>query len=182
MRGASVILVLAVGLVASVFVAREGDPPPPVPERLAADRGTPPAAPAARCPQSITVAGHDPLAVDDEVDKVIGPVRIIGLGLYEQDWQALVDEDQWMKAALQLEPGARVTLEIPEAQRAWSQVEYGGRGGDAITLRACSDRPTVFIGGFTIDYAKAPREGRCAELTVWGDGPAQRVKLFESLC
>jgi len=183
MRGASVILVLLSGLVASVFVAQEEDePPPPVPERLAAESGTPPAAPVARCEDSTTAAGpHDPIGLDDEIDKVVGPLRIVGLGLYEADWRAIVDDDQWMKAPALVEPRAAVTLVIPRAQRAWNHVSYGGRGGSAVTLRACARR-TVFAGGFTIDYAKAPREGRCAELIVWGSGPAKRVRLFDSLC
>lgn len=183
MRGATVILVLVLGLVASVFVAREDESPPPPPDRfLPADSSLPPpVAHVARCGDSITVSGHDGIGADDSVDTVVGPLRIFGLGLYEQDWQALVDEDQWLKAAAMVDAGQRVTLEIPPAQRAWNELEWDG-SSDAVTLRACADQPTIWIGGFTIDYANAPREGRCAALIVRGDGPAKRVRLFDDLC
>jgi hypothetical protein len=181
MRGVAVVAVLAVGLVLSVFVAREEKPPPPVPERVASDRGTPPRAPVLTCDDSVTVAGHDPIALDDDLDKVVGPLRIIGLGIYEADWASLVADDQWMKAAAIVDAGARVTLEIPRGQRRWNDLEYGA-SRDAVTLQACDDVGTVWVGGFTIDYARAPKQGRCAELIVRGDGPARRVILFDELC
>jgi hypothetical protein len=148
---------------------------------VVADRGPPPRAPVLRCDDSITVAGHDPIGIDDDIDLVVGPLRIVGLGLYEAEWESLVEEDQWLKAAAMVDPGARVTLEIPRGQRAWNDLEYGA-SRDAVTLRACDDVATVWVGGFTIDYARAPRQGRCAGLIVRSGGARTRVRLFDELC
>jgi hypothetical protein len=146
--------------------------------RAAGVRGLPPRAPVARCRDSITAAGpHDPVFADDETDRVAGPVRFAGLRTYEAEWAALVADDQWLKSIAMLDAGTRVTLEIPREQRDWMRVDYGGRGGRAVTLQACRRRATLFAGGFTIDYAEAPQQGRCAELIVWGD-QERRVPLF----
>lgn len=180
MRGASVVLVLAVGLVASYFLAGEDPPPPPVPERLASERPVPPpGTPVVGCGEAISES--DPLAFDDDVDLVVGPLRIVGIKLYQEDWDALVADDQWMKAAATVEAGASVTLEIPPDQRDWNDLEWGG-SRNRVTLQACDEERTVWIGGFTIDYGEAPREGRCADLLVWAEGRIRRVELFPDLC
>jgi hypothetical protein len=184
MRAAALVLVLLGALVAVLLI--DSDVPPvrepagtPSPTREAAVRGLPPRAPVARCRDSITAAGpHDPILADDEADRVAGPVRFAGLRTYT-DWAYLVREDQWIKTIAMLDAGLRVTLEVPREQREWMRVDYGGRGGRAVTLRACRRQATAYAGGFTIDYAKAPQQGRCAELIVWGE-QAQRVRLFEA--
>jgi len=45
---------------------------------------------------------------------------------------------------------------------------------------ACRSGPTFFSGGFEIDYAEAPQQGRCAELIVWvkGEQEPHRVRLL----
>jgi hypothetical protein len=183
MRVAALVLVL-LGAVAAVLLI-DSDVPPvpepaasPAPTREAAVRGVPPRAPVARCRDSITAAGpHDPVVADDTTDRVVGPVRFSGLRLYEVDWEALVADDQWIKTIAVIDAGIRVTLEVPRDQRRWMRVDYGGRGGRAVMLQACRRQPTLYAGGFTIDYAEAPQQGRCAELIVWGD-QARRVRLF----
>jgi hypothetical protein len=181
MRAAAVILAL-LGVAAAVLLIDSDEHRPaaaPAPKRDVAVRGVAPNAPVARCSRSITAAGpHDPVLADDATDRVAGPVRFAGLRLYT-DWDALVRDDQWLKTIAMLDAGIRVTLEIPRAQRGWMRVDYGGRGGDAVTLQACRRRATLFAGGFTIDYAKAPQQGRCAELVVWGS-EARRVRLFDA--
>ncbi len=120
------------------------------------------------CRASITAAGpHDPILADDTNDRLVGPVRFIGLRTYDDDdWASLVGEDQWIKTIAMLDAGLRVTLQVPPGQRDWMRVDYGGSGGRAVTLRACRRQSTAYAGGFTIDYARAPRQGRCAELIV----------------
>jgi hypothetical protein len=95
-----------------------------------------------------------------------------------------------MKAIGVLRAGARVTLTVPRGQRRWMKVIYDfphHRGRHAIALRACRRfesaearrrecgwrpdvacrwRYTQFSGGFGLDFAKAPRRGRCAKLIV----------------
>ena len=46
--------------------------------------------------------------------------------------------------------------------------------------RTCRSRVTPFSGGFEIDYAEAPRQGRCAELIVWvaGEREPRRGRVF----
>lgn len=182
MRAAALILVLLGTVVAVLLIGSDEKPaatrePPPAPARDVAVRGIAPPAPVARCRDSITAAGpHDPIVADDATDNVVGPVRFSGLRTYT-DWAWLVREDQWIKTIAVLDAGLRVTLEVPPEQRGWMRVDYGGHGGRAVTLQACRRRPTAYAGGFTIDYAKAPDEGRCAELIVWGDEPL-RGRLF----
>jgi hypothetical protein len=183
MRAAAVALVLA-GAVAALALSVRDDEPPRTPAREAAVSGTavsgtPPNAPVARCRDSITAAGpHDPLVVDDDTDNVAGPVRFVGLRTYD-DWAGLVREDQWIKSIAMIDAGLRVTLEIPREQRDWMRLAYGGRGRSAVTLEACRRRTTAYAGGFTIEYAQAPEQGRCAELIVWAD-VALRHRLFDA--
>jgi hypothetical protein len=182
MRVAALVLVL-LGAVAAVLLIDSDVPSAPEPagapesSRAVTVRGLPPRAPIARCSNSITDGGHDPVYADDETDRVVGPVRFAGLRLYEARWAALVADDQWLKTIAMIDAGTRVTLEVPREQRGWMRVDYGGRGGRAVTLQACRRQATLYAGGFTIDYAEAPQQGRCAELIVWGD-QERRVPLF----
>jgi hypothetical protein len=104
-----------------------------------------------------------------------------------------------MKSVAVLRPGARVTLVIPRTQRRWSRLGYGARSG-VITLQACrhlksrearrrergsreaacATDPTLFAGGFGVDFDHAPKRGRCAELIVWVQGMKRplRERLF----
>ena len=113
-------------------------------------------------------------------DTRIGPVGFAGMrdAGRTAEWAYYVREDQWLKSIAMVRRGERVTLEVPREQRAWMRLEYGGKR--AVTLDACDGRLTVWSGGFTIDYARAPRQGRCAELIVWVDGEAapRRERLF----
>jgi hypothetical protein len=57
------------------------------------------------------------------------------------------------------------------------------RRGHAVTLAACRAERSVFVGGFTIDYADAPNQGRCAELIVWTSRSRPvRTRLFDAAC
>jgi hypothetical protein len=112
-------------------------------------------------------------------DTRIGPAAFTGMkDAGRADWDYYVREDQWLKSIALVRRGARVTLEVPREQRGWMRLEYGGR--HAVTLDACDDRLTPWSGGFTVDYDRAPREGRCAELIVWVDGEdaPRRKRLF----
>jgi hypothetical protein len=95
-----------------------------------------------------------------------------------------------MKAIGVLRAGARVRLVVPRRQRSWMKVIYDfprHRGRYAIGLQACRRleavkarqrecgwgpdlacrwRYTQFSGGFGLDFANAPRRGRCAKLIV----------------
>lgn len=135
-------------------------------------------------------------------DTVIGPVAFSGardLGR-RSHYDAAVREDQWLKTVAMVRRDARATLEVPEEQRSWMRMEYahGAPGaGHAVTLQGCRRPPTraecgrrpwdtcardrtPFSGGFTIDYATAPHQGRCAELLVWVEGREQprRERIF----
>jgi hypothetical protein len=95
-----------------------------------------------------------------------------------------------MKVLALVRAGSSVTLVVPKRQRGWMKLVYGQtrRGAYAITLRACRrsaseeararecgwppyracrSRTTQFSGGFGLDFADAPRRGRCAKLVVW---------------
>ncbi|MBI5105905.1 MAG: hypothetical protein HZB46_13165 [Solirubrobacterales bacterium] len=135
-------------------------------------------------------------------DTVIGPVAFAGARRYgaESAWSLLVARDQWLKTLATLRHGARATLAVPRGQRAWMRLTYGGVEGPAVTLRACRGEATreecgrgprdtchgrtPWAGGFVIDYAKAPHQGRCAELEVWlprRERPL-RERLFAATC
>jgi hypothetical protein len=187
MRAAALVLVLAAVVVGVLLLAVVREPvrsPGPAPASTAGITGVVPRAPLTSCHDSITAAGpHDPILADDATDRVVGPVRFTGLRLYEGGWARLVRDDQWIKTIAVLDAGLRVTLEIPRGQRDWIRVDYGGHGGRAVTLRACRRQSTAYAGGFTIDYARAPRQGRCAQVLVWtGHQRAVRARLFPGLC
>jgi hypothetical protein len=135
---------------------------------------------------------------------IIGPLRFNMQGYSPlRVWRQMVRARQWLKSVALVRAGKQVTLEVPPEQRSWMRLAYAHRrGGDAaVTLRACRHRsspaarrrecewteytacrsgPTFFSGGFEIDYAEAPQQGRCAELIVWVKGERQphRVRLL----
>jgi len=112
-------------------------------------------------------------------------------------WNSYLARDQWIKAVALVRPGARVTLTVPEQQRAWMRLKYGGeyevtldgcrrfkrprarRRECGQVTATCRRGPTPFSGGFDIDFAAAPEQGRCAELIVSTPGhELRRVRLF----
>jgi hypothetical protein len=132
-------------------------------------------------------------------DLRVGPIAFGGLERVRDRsvWDDYVARDQWIKSVALVRPGARVTLTVPDDQRAWMRMKYGG--ADAVTLvgcrhlrnararrrecgrvtRTCRRGPTPFSGGFDIDFAAAPQEGRCATLLVSTPGhEPRRVLLF----
>ena len=141
-------------------------------------------------------------------DTTFRAISFTGLADYGKPatWVDMVRRDQWLKSVALVRPGARVTLVVPTPQRAWMRMEYGhGRGAYELTLAGCrrfassarqraecgpgpqdtcTSGRTPFSGGFTIDYARAPRQGRCAELIVWVDGRAAplRKRIFPEAC
>ena len=121
--------------------------------------------------------------IDRRRDLVMGPLGISGMRTYDNAaWDDMVRRDQWMKAIPKLRPGARVTLVIPRSQRSWMRFSCGGR--HRVTLRACRrdegesgpSGNTAWSGGFLIDYAKAPKQGRCAMLTVRVKGRSKPIR------
>lgn len=138
-------------------------------------------------------------------DTVIGPVAFSGaLGYDDAVWDDLVRTDDWLKSIALVRRGTRVTLEVPPGQRAWMRLQYAHSGAGAGSARAvslagcrrpatraecgsgprttCRSRVTPFSGGFEVDYARAPRQGRCAELIVWVDGNPLRARLYPDAC
>ena len=130
-------------------------------------------------------------------DTQIGPVAFSGAADSGRaaEWAYYVREDQWLKTIALVRRDARVTLEVPPSQRSWMRLAYGAER--AVTLagcrrpagrRECAPGPrttcrsavTPFSGGFEIDYAAAPRQGRCAELSVWvaGQDEPLRERVF----
>jgi hypothetical protein len=188
MRTPALILVL-LGAVAAVLLLSNSDAPrgaapepTPAPAREAAVSGIAPRAPVLRCRDRITEM--DPLFVSSE-DLVVGPVAFAGTGSYAADWDGIVAEDQWLKLFAFVQAGERVTIAVPPEQRGWMRLEWGsGPGNDrAVTLAACRRRESVFVGGFSIDYARAPKQGRCAELIVWtGRARPVLVRPFDAAC
>jgi hypothetical protein len=181
---------LLLGAVAAVLLlggsdaSRVADPERPAPAREAAVSGIAPRAPVLRCRDRIT--DMDPLFVYSE-DLVVGPVAFAGTGTYAAEWDSIVAEDQWLKLFAFVQAGARVTFAVPPGQRRWMRLEWAGWGPQpnhhAITLAACRQRESVFVGGFTIDYARAPKQGRCADLIVWtGRSRPVLVRPFEAAC
>lgn len=95
-----------------------------------------------------------------------------------------------MKVLALVSAGTRATMMVPREQRAWMRLFYSGRndaGQHSITLQACrrlaspdarrrecgwsprtacSWHNTQFAGGVYIDFDRAPKLGRCAELIV----------------
>jgi hypothetical protein len=142
-------------------------------------------------------------------DTRFGPLSLSGAADYGRPgaWESLVREDSWPKTIALVRRGRTVTLEVPREQRSWMRLEYAhtAPAAHAVTLRGCRRRasraaqrrecgpgsratcttgPTPFGGGFTIDYARAPRQGRCAELIVWVRGRAEPLRrgIFGAPC
>jgi hypothetical protein len=180
-RAALVALCLALAALAVTALSDDG----PEPTAAAAP---PEGAPVRDCRDRITGAFTEVngvrrayrFAFQPRHDTIFGPLALSGAAGYGRpgEWDALIRNDTWPKTVALVRRGARVTLEVPADQRSWMHLEYGG--DDAITLAACRRRLTPFGGGFTIDYARAPRQGRCAELIVWVDGSdvPWRERLF----
>jgi hypothetical protein len=112
-------------------------------------------------------------------DQVFGPLALRGLRDYtERGMQDMADRDQWMKTIALVRPGRRVSLTIPVSQRAWMRFAYGDARYRVI-FRACGgERNSAWAGGFDIDYAKAPQNGRCARLAVRAGDRVIRKRLF----
>ena len=62
----------------------------------------------------------------------------------------------------------------------WAEGVAGPPGSVRSDYTACRSGRTFFSGGFEIDYADAPQQGRCAELTVWvkGQQAPHRLRLL----
>ena len=133
------------------------------------------AAPVLGCDDRITSAfteyadgrrGEDCFEIDRKRDLVVGPLGYRGLRAIDaREWDWYVRNDQWLKSLTVLRPGRRVTVEVPRSQRGWMKIVHGGA---RLTLQACSGtkRNTAWSGGFRIDYANAPQQGRCARIIV----------------
>jgi hypothetical protein len=143
-------------------------------------------------------------------DTRFGPLALSGAADYgaRGAWDALVRDDMWPKTIALVRRGRTVTLEVPREQRGWMRLEYARTAASpyAVTLsgcrrglstraaqrqecgagsrETCTRGPTPFSGGFTIDYARAPRQGRCAELIVWVQGRAEPMRrgIFRAPC
>jgi hypothetical protein len=68
----------------------------------------------------------------------------------------------------------RRSLEARRKECVWAD------GASERDYASCRTGPTRFSGGFEIDYAEAPEQGRCAELIVWvkGEQEPHRVRLL----
>jgi hypothetical protein len=143
-----------------------------------------------------------PFLVRPAHDTRIGPVAFSGALDYGRPatWAAMVRDGRWLKSVALVRPGSRVTIVIPREQRGWMRLEYvhgADRPVHAVTLQGCRRRGsaaarrrecgpgpqetcrsgrTPFSGGFTIDYARAPAQGRCAQLIVWVRGRARPLR------
>jgi hypothetical protein len=97
----------------------------------------------------------------------------------------------WMRLAYAQRRGgvAAVTLRACRHRRSraaqrrecvWAEGVAGPPGPARGDYTACRAGPTFFSGGFEIDYAEAPEQGRCAELIVWvkGEQDQHRVRLL----
>jgi hypothetical protein len=206
MARAVVVLALCLALAAVAATALSGDG---APERTAAAAAPPGDAPVRDCRDRITgaftqVGGRTRayrFRVRPRHDTVLGPLALSGAADYglPGQWDALIRDDTWPKTIAMVRRGARVTLEVPAEQRAWMVMEYAHTSSSphAVTLRGCPRRateaacgpgsrqtcargPTPFSGGFTVDYARAPLQGRCAELIVWVQGRPEplRKRIF----
>ena len=145
-------------------------------------------------------------AVHAQHDTTFGAIAFSGLADYGRpaQWREMVRRDQWLKSIALVRPGSRVTLVVPTPQRAWMRMRYvhgRARAAHEVTLEGCrrlasrtqqreecgpgpqdtcTSGRTPFSGGFEIDYARAPRQGRCAQLIVWtqGERRPQLKRLF----
>lgn len=101
------------------------------------------------------------------------------------------EQRPWMRLAYAHRRGgvAAVTLRACRHRRSragrrrecvWAEGPSGPPGSTRDDYTACRSGPTFFSGGFEIDYAEAPQQGRCAELIVWVNGEQEphRVRLL----
>ena len=102
----------------------------------------------------------------------MGPLALSGLrSITQAEWKYYAARDQWLKSIPLPRPGRSVTIVVPRRQRGWMKIVHGGA---RLTLRGCargaeasgSSGNTAWSGGLEIDYAKAPRQGRCARIIV----------------
>jgi hypothetical protein len=175
--------VLGVAAVTAFVAATPGAGAPPVP----------PAAPVLRCgdriSSAVVIVGGKQTPVRFRVrpahDTLFGPLAFSGAKDYGPvaSWQAMVQQDGWLKTIALVQPGARVTIVVPAEQRGWMRLRYWhgtGAGAYAVTIQACKRALSPYSGGFAIDFAKAPHQGRCAEVVVWVRGREQplRKRIF----
>jgi hypothetical protein len=59
----------------------------------------------------------------------------------------------------------------------WAEGVVGSPGSIRDDYTACRSGPTLFSGGFEIDYARAPDQGRCAQLIVWVKGEREPLRV-----
>ena len=103
------------------------------------------------------------------------------------------EQRPWMRLryARRRDGAAAVTLRACRHRRSraarrrecvWAEGIAGPPGSVRGDYTACRAGPTFFNGGFEIDYAEAPQQGRCAELIVWvkGEQEARRVRLLRA--
>jgi hypothetical protein len=99
------------------------------------------------------------------------------------------EQRAWMRLQYAQNGAAAVTLRACRHRRTqaarrrecvWAEGVTGPPGAVRDDYTACRTGPTRFSGGFDIDYANAPRQGRCAELIVRvrGEEEPHRVRLL----
>jgi hypothetical protein len=146
---------------------------------------------------------EDKLLVNRRRDRIVGPIAFRGFKHHptERDWRATIRQRTWFKSVALVAPGARVTVVVPASQRRWSHLAYRHSARRAYTAtlqacrwsrsaeerrrecgsasaRACRSGPTAFSGGWIIDFARAPREGRCAQIIVRAGARTYRQRLM----
>lgn len=159
-------------------------------------QGDPPRVAARGCDQRIEGSVPAP----GKRDTRIGPIAFSRLpGVYRY---ASRHPKTPMKSIAIVRAGARVRLTVPRGQRTWLRVGYGASKSPKIILQACrhfrsrqarenecrwgaqtacANGPTLFSGGFSVDFRRAPRRGLCAELIirVRGREKSLRKHLFK---
>ena len=126
----------------------------------------------------------DRFEIDRRRDRVFGPLAFSGLRVYLKDWDRMVEQDQWIKSIAVMRPGRRVTVVVPRSQRSWMKLTWGN--GYAATFKSCrrgegesgASGNTAWSGGFEFDYAKAPKQGRCAKIRLRYDGRTRTRRLL----
>ena len=122
--------------------------------------------------------------IDRRSDRVFGPLAFSGLRDYVKQWDRMVEQDQWIKSIAVMRPGRRVTVIVPRRQRGWMKLTWGN--GYAATFKSCKrgegesgpSGNTAWSGGFEFDYAKAPKQGRCAKIRLRYDGRTRTRRLL----
>jgi hypothetical protein len=137
-------------------------------------------------------AGDRPLEPREGRDAVFGPIAFYELpGQFDPENRGKVGQLNGppMKALALVRGAETVTIAVPEAQREWMQLFYeetayaGGEGSYSVEFHGCGDDFTEFPGEIYVDHAAAPRQGRCARLSVRARGSEPvEGELFEALC